>query len=87
VDQSPLDQSHELLKAKFLASAQRVSRQANAHSNRTKMLHAALEEEEEKGDDSRLFRLTQRLNGALIKPEDEDEEVKPTPKPKTKTAS
>ncbi len=61
MEQSPLDESHELLKAQFKASAQRVSRQANGYSNRTKTLQAALDEEEEKGNDSRLFRLTQKM--------------------------
>jgi hypothetical protein len=74
MDQSPLDQSHELLKARFLASAQRVSRKADAHSNRTKILHATIEQEEEKGDGSRLFRLTQCLNGATVSQDETKEE-------------
>ena len=62
--QSPLDEDHELLKAQFQASCNRVSRSALAHSTKTKVLQAAIEDEEEKGEDSRLLRLTiKKING------------------------
>jgi t-SNARE complex subunit (syntaxin) len=63
--ESPLDENHGLLKAKFLASARRLSRKANGYSNQTKTLEAALDEEEEKGEDSKLFKLTQRLQSKV----------------------
>ena len=82
----PQDENHELLKAQYFASCNRVSRSADAHSNRTKMLQAALDDDEEKGDDSKFVKLTKRMkringfreemNHARTSTEEETEEEK-----------
>ncbi len=69
--QSPLDVDHGLLKAQFMASCKRVSRSALAHAKKTKTLQATIEDEEEKGPDSKLSRLL-KINGAIVAPSDDE---------------
>lgn len=58
-----LDASHQQLKHQLMACFDRASRSVDATHKKTREIHAIMDEEE----DSRLLRLTQRINGARIK--------------------
>lgn len=74
MNQSPIDGSHQLLKARLMASFKRVERTATRHSKQTKTFQAALEEEHDKGEESRLFKLSQLMETPDVDPQKDEEE-------------
>ncbi len=67
-----LDPSHQQLKHQLMAVFDRASRSVDSTHQKTRDMSIVLEEEAKK-QDSRLFRLTRRINGAH-KPKAKDEE-------------
>jgi len=59
------DDSHQQLKAQLMAHFDRASRSVDAAHKKTCEVRTTLDEEE-KNEDSRMFKLTQRINGAKI---------------------
>lgn len=70
------DSGHQQLKAQLMAAFDRASRSVDSTHKKTRLVNIVMQEEEEKKEDSRLFRLTQRFNGARLKlKQAEDEET------------
>ncbi len=55
------DESHQMLKAQLIAAFDRASRSVDSTCKKTKDIRVAFDEES-KNEDSRLFKLTRRLN-------------------------
>ena len=65
------DDSHQRLKAQLMACFDRASRSVDSTQKKTRDIRIAIDEGTE-DKDSRIFKLTQRFNGAKEKEEDEE---------------
>ncbi len=64
-----MDPEHEMLKARLMASFARNGRKSANVCKETKMVRTVLEEETQK-QDSRIFKLTRRINGKISQEEE-----------------
>jgi len=66
-------ESHQQLKAQLMAAFDRASRTVDSTCKKTRDVQVSIDEDEAKHEDSRMFRLTKKINGSHPEEEDGDD--------------